>query len=219
MTAWLSALLAASPYPVLLLVGTVLLDARPAADRARWLAWASTDLTGLADHPVQALLASDVVTEGDLAAWLVLALAGLTALARLRPGPPGRLRPTLAAGWRPLALGLAVHVLATGVSQGITAWRVAAGSLPASARVMTDVGPSYLVVAVLVAAVAYGTRAGRVAGALGFGVLAPSLFGGLTDLDVAPVGHVASIALSLALGAVLVRPRSGPPPSAVIMRD
>jgi len=195
--ALLAALLAALPYPVLLAVGTALLNAQPARRRAAWLAYASTDLANLSDHPVTALLLSAFVTEGDLLAWTVLALAGLGVLAWSRPWP--------GALWRPPVLAFAVHVLATGVSQGITAHRIATGGLPPGARVMTDVGPSYLVVAALVAAVGYGTRAGRLVGALGFGVLAPSLFTGLGDLDVAAVGHVASIALALPLGALLVR--------------
>lgn len=186
---------AALPYPVLLVVATAVLDSRPADARARWLDGVSTDLVNLADHPVRSVVLSACVTEEHAVPWAVLALVGLAALV-WRRGP-----------WRPLVLVLAVHVLATGVSQGLIALRIAQGWLPGSARVMRDIGPSYVVIAALVGAIGYGTLAGRVAGALGFGVLAPTMFDGLGQLDVAAVGHTTSAVLALALGAVLLRGR------------
>ena len=191
--AWWRAAGGALPYPALLVAGTLALRGRPPGTRTRWLRYASTDLANLADHPVRCLAASAVLCEGDLIAWTVLALLGMAAVAR-RLG-----------AWRCLLLVSGVHVLATYVSQGLVAYRIGTGALPASARVMSDVGPSYAVVAALVAAIGYGTRGGRVAGALGFAVLAPSLFTGLPDLDVAAVGHVTSIALALLLGWALSR--------------
>src|SRR5664279_3778781 len=131
--AWLVAVLTASWYPIVLLVGTLVIQAQPADRRQQWLAWLSTDLHNLSTHPVGALLGSALVCEGDLAAWMVLAMAGLTGLG-LRIG-----------GWAAAGLVLTVHVLATLVSQGLVAIRIAQGHLPASARVMSDVGPSYLV--------------------------------------------------------------------------
>jgi hypothetical protein len=178
------AIVAALPYPLLLVAGTVLLDARPAARRDAWLDRLSTDLANLADHPLRSLLLSAFVAEGDLVAWSVLALAGLAALGR-RIGAR-----------RALTAAFAVHVLATLASQGLVAVRIGAGDLSASARVMSDVGPSYVVVGALVAAVAYGTLGGRVVGAVGFGVLSPSLFEGLLQLDVAAVGHLSSVVLA-----------------------
>lgn len=183
----------ALPYPLLLVAGTLLWRDRPPEARARWSRYASTDLVNLADHPVRSLAASAVLCERDLLGWTVLAVLGLAAVGR-----------RFGAG-RGLLLASAVHVLATSVSQGLVAYRIGTGALPASARVTTDVGPSYLVVAALVAAIGYGTRGGRVVGALGFGVLAPSLFTGLTDLDLAAVGHLAAVVSALALGWVLTR--------------
>jgi hypothetical protein len=186
--AWLVAVLAASWYPIALLVGTVVIQAQPAGRRRQWLAWLSTDLHNLSGHPVGALLGSALVCEGDLVAWMVLALAGLTGLG-LRIG-----------GWAAAGLALGVHVAATLVSQGLVAIRIAEGQLPASARVMSDVGPSYLAVAALIGALVYGPLVGRVLGGLGFALLAPSLFGGLGELEVSSVGHVASIVLAVLLG-------------------
>jgi hypothetical protein len=186
---------AALPYPLALVAGTLALDARPADGRTRWLDYASTDLANLADHPVRAMLLSACFAEGNLLAWSLLALVGMGALG-WRWGV-----------WRPQVLVLAVHVLATLVSQGITAVRIAHGALPESARSAHDVGPSYVVVAALIGAVGYGTLVGRILAALGFGLLVPSLFGGLTSLDVAAVGHLASVVLALTLGRVLLRTR------------
>jgi hypothetical protein len=190
--------LAACWYPLVLLVATSVLRAQPPGRRQQWLAWLSTDLHNLATHPAGALLGSALVCEGDLTAWMVLALAGLTGLG-LRIG-------ALAAA----GLVLAVHVLATLASQGVVAIRIAHGQLPPSARVMSDVGPSYLVVAALIGALVYGPMPGRVLGGLGFGLLAPSLFGGLTRLEVSAVGHLASIALAVLLGRAVTPRRRTP---------
>jgi hypothetical protein len=177
----------ALPYPLLLAAGTLVLNHQSSTEREAWLRYISTDLANLGDHPLSSLVLSAGVSEENLLAWTILGLAGLTALG-LRLG----------AG-RALALAFGVHVLATLGSQGLVAYRISTGALPASARVMSDVGPSYLVVAALVAALGYGTRGGRVTGALGFAVLAPSLFDGLWHLEIAAVGHVLSIVLALVL--------------------
>ena len=186
---WVGVLLRALPYPVLLAATTLLVAAQPPHRHADLVADWSTDLANLADHPVRALVLSAFVADGDLVAWVVLALAGLAALG-------SRLGAV-----RALAVAAAVHVLATLVSQGVVLLRIRTGALPPSARVMTDVGPSYLVVAALVAAAAYARGGARIAGLVGFAVLVPSLFTGLPDLDVTAVGHLASIVLALALGA------------------
>jgi hypothetical protein len=198
LAAGLGSALAAAVYPAALLAGTSILQAQAPARRQQCLAWLSTDLHNLATHPVGSLLGSALVCEGDLLAWLVLALAGLTGLG-LRIGARA------AAG-----LVLAVHVLATLVSQGVVALRIAGGQLPGSARVMSDVGPSYLVVAALIGALVYGPVLGRVLGGVGFALLAPSLFGGLTRLEVSAMGHLASIVLAVLLGGLVAR-RQGTP--------
>jgi hypothetical protein len=175
-------------YPVVLLTGSALLAAQPPARQATWLHYASTDLVNLGDHPVRAMLLSAVLGDGRMWAWAVLAVIGVLTFGRR-------------VGW-PVALGLAVavHILATLVSQGLVAYRISTGGLPSSARTVLDVGPSYLVTAALAAGVGYGSRPGRVVCALALGAVLPSLLDGITVLDLSAVGHVSSIALGLALG-------------------
>lgn len=185
-------------YPALLVIGTLALRAQPPGRQRAWLAWLSTDLHNLASHPVRSLLGSGLVCEGDLVAWTVLALIGLA-------GVGARFGAPLAAG-----LVIAVHVLATLASQAVIGYRIGTGRVPATARVMTDVGPSYLVVAALIAALLYGRRPAKVAAGLGFALLAPSLFGGLAEFEVSAMGHVASIVLAALLGAAAAR-RIPPP--------
>jgi hypothetical protein len=173
-------------YPLGLALGTLLLRAQPPDTQAAWLAWASTNLANATDHPLAALLVSAFVTEGDLLGWLALAAAGLGVLgARLRAG-------------RTLLLVGAAHVLGTLVSQGILAYRIDAGAALDSDRYISDVGPSYVVVAALVAGVWYGSWPGRVLCTVGFAILASTLFDGLPVLSVPAVGHVTAIAVALA---------------------
>jgi len=195
------AVLRAAPYPTALAVASALLDARSEAGRAAWLRYASTDLTNLAAHPVPSLALSVLFSEEQPVAWVVLALAGLAALG------------TRLGAVRALALAVTVHVVATLVSQGLTAWRVHAGDLPASARVMLDVGPSYVVVTALVAAACYGVGWARLVGAAGFAVLVPSLFGGLAELEVTAVGHATSCLLGVLSGVLLPGVLPGWPPA------
>jgi hypothetical protein len=191
-------LLVAAWYPLCLVAGTVLLDAQPVPRRDAWLAWASTDLANLTErrpplvHAVGSLAASGLLCEGDLVAWAVLALIGLATLGQ-----------RLGAGAAAVVV-VAVHVVATLVTQGMAAVRIASGVLSPSARVMSDVGPSYLVVAALIGGIACGALWGRVFCACGFALLAPSLFDGLTQWDVAAVGHVVSILLAAGLVTILM---------------
>ena len=145
---------------------------------------ASTNLDNLGSHPVRALAASAVLSENDAAAWVVLAAVGLAGLVAA-VGPV-----------RAVAVALAAHLIGTAVSEGTLAIRISRGLEPPAARSIVDVGPSFVIVGVLIATlvVARG-RVWRVVAALGFGVLAPSLFEGLTQWDVAAVGHVAAVAV------------------------
>lgn len=191
----------AAGYSGGLLAGTLLVRAQDESTRGRWLDWLSTSVANLTEppftgHPVSALVGSAfVIEDGHPFAWAVLAASGLAALS-WRLGP-----------WRALAVVATAHVLATAVSEGIVGRRVQQGALPDTARHLIDVGPSYVVVAALIGALVAGPRACRVVGALGFAVLAPSLFGGLTELDVAAVGHVCSVVLGAGL-ALALRPRA-----------
>ena len=182
-------------YPIALLTGTTVLQAQPPGRQQQWLAWLSTDLHNLATHPLGSLLGSGLVCEGDLGAWMVLGLVGLAGLGA-RTG-----------AWVAAGLVVAVHVVATLVSQGAVALRIATGQLPESSRVMSDVGPSYVVVAALIGALVFGPLPARLLGGAGFALLTPSLFGGLTRLEVSSMGHTASIVLMVASGVVVTRRR------------
>ena len=166
----------------------------PQARRTAWLGHLSTNLDNLADHPLRALVGSAFVTDGnDQLAWTALALVGL--------GAAGQALGDL----RLAGLLASTHVLATVVSETVLAVQVRVGAVPASARSVLDVGPSYVVAPALVLGVALGSTRGRVGAGLGFAVLAPHLFGGLARLDVAAVGHVVAIATALLAGPALVR--------------
>jgi hypothetical protein len=180
-------------YTAALGVGTALLHSRPRPERDAWLDWASTNLANAPHHPVGALVASALLTDGDLAGWLVLSLVGLGALG-WRLG-----------AWRTATVVVAAHVLGTVVSEGILGIRVASGALPHSELHIRDIGPSYVVVAALVAGLAYAPWPGRVPCALGFLAVAPSLFGGLFQLEVSAVGHVCAIAVALVVGGLFAR--------------
>ncbi|MGI5166275.1 rhomboid-like protein [Spirillospora sp. CA-253888] len=162
----------------------VLLDE---GDRAAVTAWASTNLANLADHPVGSLTASALVPTEYPLLWLALAGAGL---------PPVNRR--LGNGRTALLFGL-THVLGTAVSQGIVAWRLAAGQLPESARHQLDTGPSFVVVPALVVAVGCAPWRRRVPAALGLAGVLPYMFVGLRDLDVAAVGHTVSMGVAVPL--------------------
>jgi hypothetical protein len=180
-----------------LLAGSVAESAGPAGTGAAWRAWASTNLDNLRHHPVPAIAVSPFLPDGYAWLWVALSLIGLAAVGRV-----------LGAG-RTAILALAAHVLATLASEGILAVRIASGAAPPEARHVVDVGPSYVVVAALVAAVAYGTWPGRLASAAAFAVIAPHLFTGLDDWGVAETGHGCAVVIGLALGFVLRRHRAG----------
>ena len=185
-------------YAAGLVLGAVLLHAQPVPVRARWLDWASTNLANATDHPVAAMVVSAFLTAGTVRWWVPLSLVALGTVG-VRFG-----------AWRAAVIVGAAHVLGTVVSEGIVAYRVATGALPEAYRHIQDVGPSYVVVAALVAGIAYARWPGRLLCAAGFAVLAPSLFGGLFELEVSAVGHVCAIVVALVTGAVFVRARRTP---------
>jgi membrane associated rhomboid family serine protease len=83
---------------------------------------------------------------------------------------------------------------------------VSRGLLPAADRYIIDVGPSYVVVSAIVVALLYGSWLARAAAALDLALLVVvgNIFGGLSDLDVAAVGHVTAMTVAAAAGSVLV---------------
>ena len=167
--------------------------------QARLIAWASTNVTNLEHEPVGPLLLSALVTPGYLTVWPVLiALAVFGANRAL-----GNARTALVC--------LAGHVIGSLVSEGIVAYRIDAGQLPAANRYLSDVGPSYVVVAAVVIALACGTWLARTLAAVDLVVLVfpGHIFGGLSQLDVTAVGHLAAALTAAAATALILGRRRG----------
>ena len=151
--------------------------------QATFTGWASTNVANLEHEPVLPLLLSAFVAPGYLLTWPVLIALALFGANR-------------AVGNARIALVcLAAHVIGTLVSEGIAAYRVDAGQLSAASRHLTDVGPSYVVVAAVVVALALGTWLVRALAAIDLVILVfpGAIFGGLSQLDVAAVGHLTAM--------------------------
>jgi hypothetical protein len=167
--------------------------ALPSRDQAAVLGWASTNVANLRHDPVGSLVASAFVQPVFAVAWLALiALAVFGANQVL-------------GNWRTALVCGTGHVLGTLVSEGVVAFRIAHGLLPASDAHILDVGPSYIVVSALTVVVMYGSWPARVAAAFGFAVLVfgGDIFSGLSTLRVAAVGHTVAITSSALIGSVL----------------
>ena len=168
----------------------------PAA-QARVIAWASTDVANLEHEPVGPLLLSALVTPEFIAAWPVL--IGLAVFGANRA--LGNLAAALVC--------LAGHVFGTLVSEGIVAYRIHDGQLPAADRYLPDVGPSYVVVAAVVIALACGSRLARALAAVALVVLVfpGHIFAGLSQLDLAAVGHLTAMVTAAAATALVLARR------------
>jgi hypothetical protein len=156
--------------------------------QATLTAWASTNVANLEHEPVGPLVLSAFDGPGNLLSWAALiALAVFGANRAL-----GNARTAL--------ICIAGHVIGSLVSEGIVAYRVDAGQLPAADRYLTDVGPSYIVVSAIVIALMCGTWLIRAAAALDFAVLVIGghIFGGLSHLEVAAVGHLTALVTAAA---------------------
>jgi hypothetical protein len=198
--AWPDRLGVACGYAAGLAIGSVALAVQPAATRARWLDWASTNLVNLRHHPVSALLASAFLVADDRLAWVLLALAGI--------GAAG----WVLGAWRTALLIGAAHVLGTLVSEGILWYRINAGAVPVAQEHLRDVGPSYVVIGALAAGVVCGRWPGRVACAAGFALVAPGSFRGLPHLELSSMGHTCAVLVGLGLGLAMARrPRAARP--------
>lgn len=162
--------------------------------QASLLAWASTNVANLEHEPAGPLVLSAFITPSYFAVWPVLiALAMFGANRAL-----GNARTAL--------ICLAGHVIGSVVSEGILAFRVDAGQLPAADRHIIDVGPSYVVLSAIVIAAVCGTWLVRTLAVLDFAVLvsAGRIFGGLNHLDVAATGHLTAAVTALAAAALIV---------------
>ena len=170
---------------------TVALAALPDTTAEQVLIQASTTLPRLSSWP-WTLPASGLLVREHLAVWLLALLLGAAQLER-------------EVGWRRTAVLLAaVHVGATTLSQALLAIRTALELAPRELLSQVDVGPSYLAVAGLAAAVVVApTTARRVLPASALLVGLPELLEGLGRLDLAATGHVAAAVLGLAGGSWL----------------
>ena len=164
--------------------------------QGRLIAWASTNVANLEHDPVGPLLVSAFVTSGFFAAWPVL----------IGPAVFGANRAL--GNTRTALVCLAGHVIGSLVSEGIVAYRIDAGQLSAANRHITDVGPSYVVLSAIVIALACGGWLVRALAAADLAVLVfpGRVFGGLSQLDVAAVGHLTA-ALTAAVATALILSR------------
>jgi hypothetical protein len=107
--------------------------------------------------------------------------------------------------WRTAVVCAAGQVIGTLVSEAIVAYRVAHGQLPAVDRYLTDIGPSYVVVAAIVVALLLGSWLARVGAAVALLLLivVGDIFGGLSQLQVSAVGHVTAIVIAAAATGVV----------------
>ena len=162
-------------------VAELIYAALPSRDQAAALRWSSTNVVNLHHDPVGSLAASAFIPAAFAASWpLLIALALFGANRAL-------------GNWRTAVVCAAGHVLGTLVSEGIVDYRVTHGALPASATRILEVGPSYIVVAAIVVAAAYFALL----------VFVGDIFGGLSRLDVAAVGHLTAIMVAVLLGSLL----------------
>ena len=157
------------------------------------LAASSTDLAHLERAPRLVIPASSI-WPGDLFGyWAVVVILCVGALERLR------------GGLVTIVTGAVAHVVGTLVSEGITAVRIAAGDLSASARHLLDVGPSYAVAACATAVVFSpgANRWLRWACALTLVPLVVTAFDFSEESQVAAIGH----AVAMLIGATASRLR------------
>ncbi len=191
-------------YAVMLALGAVVLAASSPATHDRLLQASSTDVPHLVHDPWFVLPASAVWMTGLAAYWLPFAVLAVAAVERM-------LGAAVTA-----ALVLGVHTLATFASEGLLWARVAAGQMSAQSLHVLDVGPSYVVMAAVGAALVLAPR-GRKALLLLLSLpVAASTCQGLATLRVDSVGHVMSLTLG-AVGAVLATAAARPPAGPAIM--
>ena len=163
-------------------------------DQAVVLGWASTNVHNLRRHPAGSLVASAFVTQAFATAWPALIALAMFGASRVL------------GNWRTALVCAAGQVTGTLVSEAIAGYRVSRGLLPAAGRYIIDVGPSYVVVSAIVVALLYGSWLARAAAALDLALLVVvgNIFGGLSHLDVAAVGHVTAMSVAAVGGSLLV---------------
>jgi hypothetical protein len=162
-------------------------------DQSAVAQWASTNVVNLRHDPVGSLAASVFIPAAFATSWPALIALALFGANRVL------------GNWRTAVVCAAGHVIGTLVSEGIVGYRVAHGLLPASDNRILDVGPSYIVVSAIAVAVLYGSWPARVAAAADLAALVfvGHIFSGLSQLDVAAVGHTTAITVAVLLGGLL----------------
>ena len=168
-------------------------------DQAVLVRWASTSVDNLEHDPVLCLVVSAFLPVESLAAWpalIALALFGANHVLGNR---------------RTVVVCAAAQVAGTVVSEGIVAYRVHIGALPAADRYLLDAGPSYVVAAAIVVAVLCGPWLARGAALADLAVLvfAGHIFAGLGQLQVPAVGHTTALAVGAMAGGALAWRRRG----------
>jgi hypothetical protein len=190
MRRWVCDYCAATVFLVLFAIGgiTIALLSPHEADALRL--WASTNVANLRHHPVPALVVSAFLPSGWPFAWLVP--IALVMFAANHSVGTARLALICTAG----------HLIGTGVSEGIVAYRVDHGTLSPAWLHIFDVGPSYVVVSAIVVVVMFGTRLARAAALAVFAglVFVSHILAGLTSLQVAAVGHLTAMVTAAVLG-------------------
>ena len=149
---------------------------------------------GQHQHPAGSLVASAFVTQAFATVWPALIALAMFGASRVL------------GNWRTALVCAAGQVTGTLVSEAIAGYRVSRGLLPAAGRYIIDVGPSYVVVSAIVVALLYGSWLARAAAALDLALLVVvgNIFGGLSHLDVAAVGHVTAMSVAAVGGSLLV---------------
>ena len=169
----------------------------PAHDQAALVGWASTSVHNLHHHPIGSLLSSALIPQESASAWpLLIALSMFGANRAL-------------GNWRTALVCGAGQVIGTLVSEGIVAYQVGHGLLPPADRYFIDIGPSYVVVSAIVIALLLGSWPARAAAAVDLVLLVTvgDIFGGLSQLNVAAVGHVTAMIVATVGTVILSWPR------------
>ena len=162
--------------------------------QAALVRWASTSVDNLEHDPVLSLVASAFLPVESLAVWPALIALAMFGANRVL----GNRRTVMVCG--------AAQVAGTLISEGIVAYRVHAGALPAADRYLVDIGPSYVVAAAIAVVLLRGSKLARAAALADLAVLvfAGHIFAGLGQLEVAAVGHVTALTVGAVAGGALL---------------
>jgi hypothetical protein len=168
-------------------------------DQAALERWASTSVANLEHDPLLCLVVSAFLPAESLAAWPALIALGLFGANHVLGNR------------RTVMVCAAAQVAGTLLSEGIVAYRVHTGALPAADRYLVDIGPSYVVAAAIAVALLCGPWLARGAALADLAVLvfAGHIFAGLSRLQVAAVGHTTALAVGAVAGGVLLWRRRG----------